>query len=151
MAADDPLPSADFRRVSSCAESPALRKRNRYREWNFAKRPIERTRQSAEHSAKSQIPVVHLLEPRPLQLPPCPRGTCPATPWPAALPLPILLLGHVHVALLVAALGVMVSWFFSIGRRHLGHRHPVGLSPRHTASRSSVCTLERARHVSHPN
>jgi hypothetical protein len=45
--------------VSSCAESPALGKCGRYREQDFAECPTKNTRQSAEHSAKSQIPVVN--------------------------------------------------------------------------------------------
>jgi hypothetical protein len=71
-AADDPLPSAVIRRVFCtrqrflcrmyfCAESPALGKRGRYREQDFAECPIESTRQSAEHSTKSRIPVVIVI------------------------------------------------------------------------------------------
>jgi hypothetical protein len=47
-----------LRRVYLCAESPALGKRDRYREQDFAECPTKSTRQSAEHSAKPRILVV---------------------------------------------------------------------------------------------
>jgi hypothetical protein len=70
MAVDDPLLSVAVRRVFgtrqrclcrvfSCAESPALGKRDCYQEHDFAECPTKNTRQSAEHSTKSRIPVVH--------------------------------------------------------------------------------------------
>jgi hypothetical protein len=69
MTADGPLPRAAICRVFGtrqrflcrvylCAESPALGKRGRYREQDFAECPTKSPRQSAEHSAKSRIPVV---------------------------------------------------------------------------------------------
>jgi hypothetical protein len=45
-------------RVYFCAKHPTLGKHARYREQVFAECPTKSTRQSAEHSAKSRIPVV---------------------------------------------------------------------------------------------
>jgi hypothetical protein len=73
MAADGPLPSAAVHRVFGTrqrflcrvyfyVEGPVLGKRARYREQDFAECPTKSTRQIAEHSAKSRIPVVLLVQ-----------------------------------------------------------------------------------------
>jgi hypothetical protein len=71
-ATDGPLSSAVVRRVFGtqqrflcrvyfCAESPALGKHGRYREQDFTECPTKSTRQSAEHSTKSRIPIVNYV------------------------------------------------------------------------------------------